>query len=91
MLKGMLALVRLSAYGADMINPGRRRFELLGLLCKREAAPRGRGRSTDPFWFNGARRTFQTADMRTEAEKTSISRNRSKIYRADRLVQEIGL
>ncbi|MGP8025837.1 MAG: hypothetical protein ACLPJJ_03855, partial [Acidocella sp.] len=71
--------------------PGRRRFELLGLLCKREAKPRGRGRNTDRFRFNGARRAFQTADMPTEAEKTLIWRCRLKLYQADRLVQEIGL
>lgn len=87
----MLALAGLIAYGVGMISPGRRRFELLGLLCKRGAKPRGSGRNTDRFRFNGARRAFQTADMPTEAEKTSIWRCRSKIYWADRLVQEIGL
>ncbi len=50
-------------------QPGRRRFELLGLLCKREGKPRGGGLNTDRFRFNGARRAFQTADMPTEAKK----------------------
>jgi len=87
----MLALAGRIAYGVNMIRPGCRRFELPGLLCQREAKPRGRGRNTDRIWFSGARRAFQTADMPTEAEKTLIWRCRLKLYRADRPVQEIGL
>jgi hypothetical protein len=74
-----------------MISPGPFRFELLDLLRTHEAKLHGRGRSKDCFRFNGTRGVVQTADMLTETEKTSIWRRRSKIYQADRLVQEIGL
>ena len=63
----------------------------MDLLRTHEEKLHRRRRSTDRFRFNGARGAVQTADMMTETEKTSIWRLRSKIYQADRLVQEIGL
>ena len=68
-----------------MIAPGRCSFEFLGFLCMGDAKPRGRER----FRFNGARRAFQTPDMPTEVEETSVWRCRTKIHQAVRLVQEI--